>query len=238
MAELSPHGALMRRFALDWLGRVDPAVPPEIMSADYAVAIGGIELRGLNAYVPATVGQYERYLGLLLTVHDLIAAPGRIALRFTLHGAEPGRPPVAWPGIALFAHDGSVLTRSWVEEDYLARRRQRESGACDPIEAPMPAPWAAPELAGDATAEAAVRAWLAAGELAPVAPTLVKGPVEVTEMFSAGEAVAFAGVQRGVCDGADASITLVGIVRVTANGPAGHVVQDALGLARRLGGSP
>src|SRR3954469_3597667 len=215
MAEFSPHGALMRRFALDWLGRVDPAVPPEIMSADYTVAIGGLELRGLNAYVPATVAQYERYLGLLLTVHDLIAAPGRIALRFTLHGAEPTRPPVAWPGIALFAHDGSVLTHSWVEEDYLARRRQRDSGVCDPIESPMPAPWAAPERTPDPAAETAVRRWLAAGELGPLAPTLVKGAVEITQIFSAGEAVAFAGVQRGVSDGADASITLVGLVRLT-----------------------
>lgn len=234
MAEFPPHGALMRRFVVDWLERVDPAVPSEILSADYTVAIGGTELRGRNDYVPATVGQYERYLGLLLTVHDLIAAPERIALRFTLHGAEPGRTPVAWAGIALFAHDGSVLTRSWVEEDYLARRRQRDRGICDPIEPPMPAPWAAPELEADAAAEAAVRSWLAAGELDPIAPTLVKGPVEVTEMFSAGVAVAFAGVQRGIADGADASITLVGIVRVTADGLRGHVVQDALGLQKRL----
>jgi hypothetical protein len=200
---LSVPGALMRRFALDWLGRVDPSVPPQIMAADYTVAIGGIELRGLDSYVPATVEQYSRYLGLLLTVHDAFAAPGRIALRFTLHGAEPERPPVAWTGIALFAHDGHVLTRCRVEEDYAARRRQRKSGMCDPIEPPMPAPWALIEEPADPAAEAAVR------------EILEKDGVKVMEMFSAGARVAFA------------AATMVGIFRMTDDGPQGHVVTAA-----------
>lgn len=210
---LSVPGALMRRFALDWLGRVDPAVPPQIMAADYTVAIGGIELRGLDAYVPATVGQYERYLGLLLTVHEAFAAPNRIALRFTLHGAEPGRTPVAWPGIALFAHDGRRLTRCWVEEDYAARRRQRKSGECDPIEPPMPAPWAIAEQASDPATEAAARA------------LLEKDGVEVVEMFSAGDRIAVAGRQTEIRDGQEVAVTMVGLFRVTDSSLEGHVVK-------------
>ncbi len=199
---LSVPGALMRRFALDWLGRVDAAVPPQIMAADYTVAIGGIELRGLDAYVPATVEQYSRYLGLLLTVHDAFAAPNRIALRFTLHGAEPDRPPVAWTGIALFAHDGRVLTRCWVEEDYEGRRRQRKTGVCDPIEPPMPAPWALVEQPADPAAEDTVR------------QLLKQDGVEISEMFSAGDRVAFA------------AEAMVGIFRMTDGGPVGHVVRS------------
>lgn len=253
---LSPHGALMRRFALDWLGRVDPAVPAQIMAPDYTVAIGGVELRGLGEYVPATVGQYERYLGLLLTVHDAVAAPGRIALRFTLHGAEPGRPPVSWAGLALFAHNGSVLARSWVEEDYLARRRQQADGTCDPIEAPMPAPWAIPELEPRSSAEAEVRDWLATGDLAlggaivlddGSADALVAGKAEVVELFSAGGSVAFAARQTGeylgglaeiAATGQDVSITLTGLVHLGPDGLRGHVVRDRLGLRRRLQRGP
>ncbi len=244
MVMLPVPGALMRRFVVDWLARLDTAVPPLLMAPDYTVSIGGIELRGLDTYVPATVEVYERYQGLLLTVHDALAAPGRTALRFTLHGAEPDRAPVAWGGIALFAHDGRVLTRSWVEEDYLARRRQQADGTCDPIEAPMPAPWALTETAGNAADEAAVREWLAAGELEPVAPSMLKGGAEVTEIFSAGDRVAFHAVQRGVylgglpdtvdAAGREAVTSLVGIVRCTSAGPRGHIVVDQLGLRRRL----
>lgn len=202
MVAFSPPGALMRRFAVDWLGRVDPSVPPQIMSPDYTVAIGGIELCGLDAYVAATVEQYERYLGLLLTVHEAFAAPYRVALRFTLHGAEPDRPPVAWPGIALFAHDGRRLTRCWVEEDYAARRRQRKSGQCDPIESPMPAPWAIAEQAPDAAAEGATR------------QLLESDGVDVVEMFSAGDRVAVA------------ALGMVGIYRMTDDGPVGQVIRS------------
>lgn len=253
-----PHGALMRRFALDWLGRVDAAVPAQIMASDYTVSIGGHTLAGLDGYVRATVGQYERYLGLLLTVHQAIAAQGRTALRFTLHGAEPAKSPVAWTGIALFAHDGKLLHSSWVEEDYLARRRQQASGRCDPIEAPMPAPWAVPQLPGDPGAEAVVRDWLKVGDLARGAqvvlddaaalgepgPPLLLGSCEATEIFSAGDTVAFQAVQTGTyCGGLpdvddafgrDATISLVGLVRITPDGPSGHVVRDRLGLRRRL----
>jgi hypothetical protein len=249
---LSPHGALMRAFALDWLGCLDAAVPARILHPDYSVSIGGQTIAGRDAYVAATLGQYGRYLGLLLTVHDAIAAPGRTALRFTVHGAEPARAPVAWSGIALFRHDGRVLRSCCVEEDYLARRRQAEGGHCDPIESPMPAPWAVPELAADPSAEAAVTEWLTTGALSGggrvvlddgTSEPLVAGKAEVLELFSAGDAVAFAARQDGGylgglpdtdAGGQDASITVTGLVRVGADGLIGHVVRDRLGLRRRL----
>lgn len=252
-----PHGALMRRFALAWLGCLDPTVPAQIMAPDYLVTVGEHVLSGLDAYVGATVGVYERYLGLLLTVHDSIATAGRTALRFTLHGAEPDAAAVAWGGIALFRHDGRVLVSSFVEEDYLARRRQQLTGVPDPVEPPMPAPWAVPELAPNPAAEAAVRNWLASGDLsgdgrvalddaaAGQPPMrLLGGPCQVNEIFSAGDRVAFRARQTGDylgglpgaegAIGQSAAMSVAGIVHLGPQGVGGHAVRDRLGLRRRM----
>lgn len=221
---MHPLVALMRRFAIDWLDRADPAVCAEIMDPGYTVLIGGQTLHGRDdTYVPATLGQLERFPGLLLTVHELMTDGERVALRFTEHGpsAADAAQPAAWTGIGLFSWDGERLTHNVTEEDYLSRRRQLAEGRCDPIEPPAPAPWAERPAPADPGAESAVRAWLAAGDLAPAllddaaplgdaalsddagpvdggqAPLLDVERVEVDELFSAGRRVAFHAVQEG-----------------------------------------
>ncbi len=95
--------------------------------------IGDVELDGLEAYVPATVGQLEQFPGLQLTVHDLAFTEDRLVLHFTEHGASARHDlrAAAWTGVALFAWDGERLTENWTQEDYAARRRQLADGVPD-----------------------------------------------------------------------------------------------------------
>lgn len=253
-----PLLGLMRRFAVDWLDRADPGTCREIMAPGYTVSIGGEVLTGLASYVPATLGQLDRFPGLLLTVHDLFLAGDRIAMRFTEHGpsAADGGRAAAWPGIGLFWWDGSVLVRNVTEEDYFGRRRQLADGVCDPIEAPMAAPWAVPDRGTSPEAESAVREWLERGDFdgallddgwtgRSVPPLLEVAATDVKELFSAGDRVAFHVVQSGryigglpdtnAAIGRNAELSAAGMVTVTGGrAVAGRVVRDRLGLRRRL----
>lgn len=253
---MHPLVALMRRFAVDWLDRADPAVCAEIMDPDYTVLIGGQTLAGRDdTYVPATLGQLDRFPGLLLTVHELITDGERVALRFTEHGPSTadGGQPAAWTGIGLFSWDGARLTRNVTEEDYHSRRRQLAEGRCDAIEPPAPAPWAERPVPPDPAAEAAVRAWLDTGDLAPTRlddgeqapPLLDVAHVEVDALFSAGRRVAFHAVQDGhyrgglpgteAATGSAARMGLAGLVTLDeAGGVRGRVVRDRAGLRRSL----
>jgi hypothetical protein len=251
-----PLVALMRRFAVDWLDRADAGVCAEIMDPAYTVLIGGATLAGRDeTYVPATLGQLDRFPGLLLTVHELMTDGERVALRFTEHGpsAADGGQPAAWTGIGLFSWDGERLTRNVTEEDYLSRRRQLAERHCDPIGPPAAAPWAELPVPPDAAAESAVRAWLERGDLAPAVldegtagpPLLDVARVEVDELFSTGRRVAFHAVQEGRyrgglpgTDGAEgrpARLGLAGLVAVDdVGGVSGRVVRDRAGLRRAL----
>lgn len=252
---MHPLVALMRRFAVDWLGRADPAVCAGIMDPGYSILIGGHTLDGRDgAYIPGTLAQLRRFPGLLLSVQDLWTDGDRVALRFTEHGPSEadGGQPAAWTGIGLFSWNGERLTRNVTEEDYHSRRRQLAERASDPVESPAVAPWAAAPQPADPTAERSVRGWLAAGDLAPAVlddgwtgrptpPLLDVTHVEVGELFSAGPRVAFQAVQHGRylgglpdtdgCEGREASMSIVGMV-----GPdgAGRVVRDRVGLRRAV----
>jgi predicted ester cyclase len=244
--------ALVRRFVIDWLDRADADVPPQIMVPDYRVHIGDLELDGLAAYIPATVGQLEQFPGLQLTVHDLVHTGDRLAMHFTEHAASTRHDlrGAAWTGIALFRWDGDRLTENWTQEDYAARRRQLSDGQPDVVGAPMVAPWTVPAAEPDTAAEDAVRSWLATAvpgadgvrwddgrDGALVAPT----DARVAEILSVGGQVAFAATQVGEFLGsggvpaADAPVRLglAGLVDVTAGRVAGGVVvSDRLGLVR------
>jgi predicted ester cyclase len=244
-----PLTALARRFAVDWLDRADPTVPPEIMVPSYLVHIGEVQLAGLDAYIPATVGQLEQFPGLQLTVHDLVHTGDRLALYFTEHGASTRHElrGAAWTGVALFRSDGERLTENWTQEDYAARRRQLADGVPDVVGPPMVAPWTVPRAEPDAAAEDVVHAWLAGAvpgadgvrwddgrDTALIAPT----GVQVAELFSAGAQVAFAATQTGIflgsADGDEpVRLGLTGLVTV-AGGivTGGVVVSDRLGLLR------
>lgn len=253
---MDPQVSLVRRWAVDWLCRADPEVCEEILAPTYGILIGGFMLEPRDRYIEATLGQIARFPGLGLTIHELIAAPGHVAVRFTEHGASArmdGR-EAAWRGVALFRTAGERLTACWAEEDYAARRRQLDAGVCDVIDPPAAAPWNVAEREPDRSSETAVRAWLERGALAGSVvlddadggdDLLADATVDVNELFSAGDRVAFHATQRGryaggldgvpVGEGA-AVLHLAGLVHVRDGAVAGGlVVRDRLGLARSLG---
>lgn len=256
-----PLVALMRRFCVDWLCRADPTVPGEIMTAGYSILIGGHTLAGRDEqYVPATMAQLQGFPGLLISVQELFTTGEQIAMRFTEHGpsAAADGQPAAWTGIGLFWWDGTRLTRNVTEEDYHSRRRQLGARCSDPVDAPAVAPWSAMPVDPDPAAEDAVRAWLAKGDLSadgdvllddgwcgqPTPPLIDVADVQVAELFSAGERVAFHVVQSGRylgglpdTDGAEgraARLSAVGMVRVVDGALSGHVVRDRVGLRRQV----
>ncbi len=256
---MHPLVGLMRRFALDWLGRADVDTCAEIMTPGYSILIGGHTLAGRDeAYVPGTLAQLHRFPGLLLSVQELFTDGDRVALRFTEHGPSEADDlaPAAWGGIGLFTWDGERLTGNATEEDYHSRRRQLATRVSDTVESPAPAPWAAVPQAADPAAEDAVRAWLDTGSFADVTcddgwtgqPTpelLDVTRVEVHRLFSAGRRVAFHAVQTGRyrgglpdtdgCAGREAPLWVAGMVTVDAAGAvSGRVVRDRVGLRRAV----
>lgn len=256
--QIHPLVRLAQRFTIDWLDRADGAVPPQIMTPDYRVHIGGIDLEGLEAYAPATLGQLTQFPGLQLTVHDLVTTGDRLAIHFSEHGASVRHDlrAATWNGVALFRWDGERLTENWTQEDYAARRRQLADGQPDVVPAPMVAPWTAQPEESDPAAEDVVRGWLLAA--APGSdgvrwddgrggPLVEPDAVDVAEIFSAGDRVAFAATQSGRLVAAPSGggvnplpeepvrLGLAGLVSVRAGAVTrGVVVSDRLGLMRSL----
>ena len=113
----------------------------------------------------------------------------------------------SWPGISTYHWDGERLTECWVEQDYLARTRQLETGRADDVERPAVDPWAAEPVPADGHTEAAVRAWLEKGDLSDaghvrlddggVGVEIEAGEVTVDDLFSAGPRAAFHLTLRG-----------------------------------------
>ncbi len=258
---IDPLVALIRRFVVDWLNRADVSTCKEIMAPGYTATVGGVSLEGRDdAYLPATLGQLRRFPDLLVTVHDLFASGDRVALRFTEHGTSlQHRTAAAWAGIGIFGWDGDRLTSNVTEEDYMSRRRQLGDGAPNPVAAPATAPWWVPPQPADPDAEAAVRSWLATGDLSaegrvqiddgwmgqPTPPLVGPGAVHIDTLFSAGRRVAFHATQRGPYvggidlpdspAGATVDVRCCGMVDVDDRSSiSGHLVRDRVGLRRDL----
>lgn len=257
---IHPLAGLMRGFVVDWLACADPEACARIMADGYTATVGGVRLAGRESdYLPATMGQLQRFPGLLVTVHDLWLTDRRAALRFTEHGAAPDRGPAAWAGIGIFDWDGARLTANVTEEDYLSRRRQFATRTPDQVARPATAPWSARPEPPDPGAEAAVRSWLAAGDLSggggveiddgwtgqPTPHLLDQHDVEVDTLMCAGRRVAFHLTQHGTYTGGmgldddpvgtPAVLRACGMVTVGAAGAVtGHVVRDRVGLRRDL----
>jgi predicted ester cyclase len=251
---MEPFVALMRRYCIDYTARHDLSVCDDIMDPGYTLHMGTHDLAGRDeAYKPAAAAQFRQFPGLCLTVNEVICSGDRLALRFTEHGASARHDgaQAAWSGIGLYHWDGQRLLENYVEQDYLARRRQLSDGHPDPVEPPAVAPWDTRSVPADLAAEEAVRAWLAAGDLAGVAADDGRPPyrplavtrTDVGVLFSAGPRVAFYAVQHGPLTGEDprfagdgeAMLHLAGVVGVEDGRVAGgRVVRDRLGLRRRL----
>lgn len=253
---------LLRGFATDFLTSHDIAEARRIMAPGYTLNIGGHVFAGRDEqYIPATAAQLDLFPGLVVTVHDVVLAPGWAAMRFTEHGvtaAGPGH-AAAWGGITLFRFEDEQLGEGWAEEDYFARKRELKSGQCDAVLPPMPAPWDQPCEDPDPVTEDAVRKWLALPEnllSAPVEQVRVGAPdfadliapsqIAVSALFSAGSRAAFHATVTGTYRGGFANVAteLAGVdIRLRVAGIAdvvgGEVYRvqlsaDRLGLNRDL----
>jgi predicted ester cyclase len=251
---MEPFIALMRRYCIDYTARHDLSVCDDIMVPGYTLHMGVHDLAGRDdAYKPAAAAQFRQFPGLCLTVSEIVCSGGRLALRFTEHGASARHDgaPAAWAGIGLYRWDGQRLLENYVEQDYLARRRQLAEGRPDPVEPPAVAPWDTRSVPADLAAEEVVRAWLAAGDLSGVTADDGRPPhrpiavsrTDIGVLFSAGPRVAFHAVQHGPLTGEDprfaghgeAMLHMAGVVQVDGGRvTAGRVVTDRLGLLRRL----
>jgi hypothetical protein len=251
---MEPFVALMRRYCVDYTARHDLSVCDDIMDPGYTLHMGVHDLTGRDqAYKPAAAAQFRQFPGLCLTVNEIICSGGRLALRFTEHGASARHDGAraAWSGIGLYRWDGRRLLENHVEQDYLARRRQLSGGSPDLVEPPAVAPWDTRSAPSDRAAEEVVRAWLAAGDLAgvtaddgrPPRRLLLPARTDVSVLFSAGPRVAFRAVQHGPLAGEDpefagdgeAFVHVAGVVGVEGGKVAGgRIIRDRLGLLRRL----
>jgi hypothetical protein len=259
---LSLPARLLRGFATDFLTSHDVAEARRIMARDYTLHIGGHVFAGRDdQYIPATAAQLDLFPGLIVTVHDVVLAPGWAAMRFTEHGvaAKPPHHAAAWGGITLFSFEGEQLSRGWAEEDYFARKRELKSGVCDPILPPMAAPWDRPCAEPSDATELQVRQWLSspANILSPLVEQIRVGApafealirptaISLSTLFTAGSRAAFHAVVSGTYAGgfpdidaaqvgAEIDLRVAGVIDTEA----GHVSRvqlsaDRLGLHRDL----
>lgn len=251
---MEPFVALMRRYVNDYTNRHDTSVCAEIMEPDYTLRMGPNEVAGRDeVYIPASQKQFAQFPDLCLTVHEIVTNGERLAMRFTEHGrsARHDRRAAAWAGLGLYRWNGSRLVENYVEQDYLARRRQLATGVPAAVEPPAVAPWDTQASPADPEAEAVVRTWL--GDPGGVIlddgapdPLLGEASSQVDDLFSAGPRVAFrvtcSGVYAGGLEdvardrvGDSATLHLVGLVTVAEGRVSGgRIVRDRLGLARSL----
>lgn len=254
---MEPLVALMRRYVVDYTNRHDTSVCADLMEPDYTLRMGAHEVAGRDdVYIPAAQRQFDQFPGLGLTVHDIVTNGDRLAMRFTEHGASVrhGGAAASWSGLGLYRWNGSKLVENWVEQDYLARRRQLSGDGPDTVDPPAVAPWDAVAAPPDPGAENVVRGWVAAGfpsagvrwddgdDRALVADTSDR----VDDVFSAGDRVAVrvtrTGTYAGGLDGVDdaavgrpATLHLVALVRVAGGDVVdGYGVRNRQDLARSL----
>ncbi len=252
---------LMKHYVIDYTNRNDQSQTVHIMEPDYELRMGDHRLQGRDGpYHAATAKQMDQFPNLCLTVHEIVSSGERLAMRFSEHGASrlhDGR-RCAWGGIGLYAWNGSKLVSNRVEQDYFSRRRQLRTGEPLPVDHPALAPWNESAAAPDPAAEAIVRAWLESGALAntpgvllddewagaAVSPLIDQIHVEIEDLFSCGNAVAFHVAQHGrfVPDaelagpaGTATHLHMAGMVRVE-NGvvATGRIIRNRLELSRRL----
>jgi hypothetical protein len=255
-----PFVRLMRTYCIDYTNSHDLSVCDSIMDDGYVVQITGMTLPRDTAYKPSVEQVFERFPNLGLAVHEFATNGDRLVMRFSEHAADAEGRLACWAGIGLYDWNGSRLTSCRVEQDFWSQQRQLESGRPDPLEAPHLDPWSMTVAApADPDTEKVAREWLLTGSFGslpsgrvdagpPSAHTDVvqAGGVEVLDLFSAGDRVAFHASLHGSYAGGlspdvdgrigdPARLDVAGLVRVAGGAVAGgHVVTDRFGTWLRL----
>lgn len=257
---MHPFVALMRRYAIDYTAVHDQSIYPELFVDGYTVNISGVALVRDESYGPAVRWLYDQAPGLDLAVHELVLNGDRLCMRFSEHAAMPvpggGRALTCWRGIGMYQWDGERLTCNWVEQDFLSRRRQIETGTPDELEPSHLDPWmTTTPVAPDPEAEAIGRALVVSGRFAEAAsvrlddlvgpaasPVVDPAEVVVDDCFSAGRRVAVHATYRGPYQGGipgvptdavgtEVRLAVVALVEVAEDGS----VLDVQGVTDREG---
>lgn len=255
---------LARRWVLDYFNSQDEAAAREFIAPEYALEIGDYLFDGRDTqWLPAVAQQFAQFPGMGMTVHQVVAGSGskegHVAVCFSEHGASggPGGPVAVWSGVGIYRAKGERLVGCCAQEDYVTRSRQLRSGVCDVVDAPAPAPWDTIPLGSNPEAEAVVCRWLQ--QFWPAKPSAVRvddehitgktmafevRSVEVVDIFSSGQDVAFHVRQRGLYRGGlpgmpaierEELLNVNGIVRVQDGSvTVGRVIRDRGGLKGRL----
>jgi len=259
--------ALARRWVVDYFNGQSDEAAREFIWPEYALEIGDYLFDGRDTqWLPAVRQQFEQFPGMGMTVHQVL--PGsddkadRVAVWFSEHGAAggPGGKAAAWSGVAIYRARGERLVGCCAQEDYFTRSRQLRAGCTDAIDPPAAAPWDTLPQGANPAAESVVRQWLTCAWPAAVAEVRVDDDhltglplqfavdsVEVADIFSSGDDVAFHTRQRGRYLGGLPGLPGVpardrqellncnGMVRVRAGAVrAGRVIRDRVGLKTRL----
>ena len=254
---------LMKHYVVDYTNSHDQAETAKIMEPDYHLRMGPYDVVGRDtAYYAATRKQMDQFPGLGLTVHEVWTSGERLMMRFSEHGASNRHDGAltAWGGIGLYRWNGDRLVSNSVEQDYFSRARQMKTRAPNPVEGPAIAPWDTAADAPDAAAEATVRAWLEAGQLArtpgvlcddawtgaEVEAVVDQDEIILNDMFSAGSHIGFHATQIGalLADfaptkaevGRKVELHMAGIVHVMDGVvTSGRIIRNRLDLQRTLG---
>ena len=124
---IHPFVALMRTYCIDYTNSHDQSLYDEFMDPGYVVHSFGRNLPRDTRYAAGVEQIFALAPGLGLVVHEFVLNGDRLAMHFSEHAAVPAAGGLAltcWRGIGLYRWDGTRLLENWVEQDYLALKRQ------------------------------------------------------------------------------------------------------------------
>jgi hypothetical protein len=262
---MEPFVKLMRRYVIECADLHDETVYEkynEIMEADYVVHMSGTNMNRDVDFKPAVKAYFAQMPGLCLAVHDIITNGDRLALIFSEHAASLAHDErlSAWGVVSTYKWNGRRLTEVFVEQDFLSRFEQLETGKPHPLPPVHLDPWVIRAVPPNTANEEIVRAWLFKGDIRNAAsaviddswvtgssePVLTEIQTEITDLFSAGNRVPFhirqSGKYRGGIAGVgseyvgrDAVLYVAGVATVEGKSISQvRAISDRWGLKTRL----
>ena len=157
---------VLRRYAHGFVNSHDFTVARKVMSEDYTLHVGTETLVGRDDhYLPAVQRQMDQFPQLGYSIHELVTDGEKTAVLFSEHGRSSRHTDRAasWIGMGIYRASAGRLVECWVEQDHYGKRRQLQSGECDPIPTVAIDPWSDHENADPSASDAveeAVRSWL------------------------------------------------------------------------------